>query len=105
MMTDDEIGTGTSGPRILAGIGLGTNVAAGPADAVASIAPDGMRLARPAALSAGTVTLLPSRGIDTVDEPAAASPLRAPARPRRTTAVRVRVRMNALSFPVSSRSR
>src|SRR5579871_2558426 len=94
-MTDAGIGTGTFAPRISAGIASGTN-AVGTADdpptRVASLAADGMRCASLAALLAGTFTLLPSCGDETSDGLAAASPVRAPTRPRMTTAVR--------SFPV-----
>src|SRR5947207_2192180 len=89
-MTDAGTGAATSEPRMAAGIGSGVNAgaAAGRTEAVASLGADGIPLAMAAALSAGTVTLLPSRGSDTVDEPAAASPLTAPARPSTASAVR-----------------
>src|SRR5262249_22019377 len=80
------------------GSGVNAAGAARPAAEVASVVADGMRLASAAALSAGTGTLLPSRGIDTSDEPAAASPLRTPARHRRASAMSVRVRMSVFSF-------
>src|ERR1043165_1249140 len=99
-MTDAATGAGTSALRILAGTGSGEKgaVAAAPAGAVASVAADGMRLAIAAALSAGTITLLPSRGGGAEDEPAAASAVRAPARPRTASAMSVRVRMSGFSF-------
>src|SRR5947209_17021376 len=105
-MIDAGIGTGTSEPRISAGIGLGVNAgatAAGPPTEVRSVAAAGMRFASAALLPAGTSALLGRRGADNENDPAAASPLTAPAMHRTPTAVRsvrlfLNVRMSAFSF-------
>src|SRR4051794_31249382 len=85
-MIDAEIGGGTFESWILAGIPTRVNAGrdaetGGPAPGrgCESVRAVGIRLAIAVAFPEGTTTLLPSRGVETLDDPAIASPLSAPA--------------------------